>query len=314
MARLAALLVCAALLAACASSPALRDRGLPAARVELTATPFYAQAAYQCGPAALATVLVASGAAVTPDELVPKIYLPGRRGSTQTEIVAATRTYERIPYVLSRDIRALLQEVAAGTPVLVLQNLGLRPMPLWHYAVVIGYDPASDSLLLRSGTEKRLSISRRRFMASWKRADHWALVSATPDQIPATANSHDWLRAASAFESLGQPAMAEAAYTAATRRWPEQAMPWQALANARYAQGNAAGAEAALRTALQIGASAGAYNNLSQLLLERGCRSAALAAITRADAAADAGVHQSILAATRTGIERAATGDAPDCP
>lgn len=314
MGRLAAILVLAALLAACASSPALRERGLPAASVELTATPFYPQAAYQCGPAALATVLVASGAAVTPDELVPKIYLPGRRGSTQTEIIAATRTYERIPYVLAPDITALLKEVAAGRPVLVLQNLGLKYMALWHYAVVIGYDSTSDTLLLRSGTEKRLSVSRRRFMASWKRADHWALVPATPDQIPATANSHDWLSAASAFESLGRPAIAEAAYAAATRRWPEQAMPWQALANARYAQGNAGGAEAALRTALQIGATAGAYNNLSQLLLERGCRSAALAAITRADAAADAGAHKSVLAATRNGIERSATGDAPDCP
>lgn len=314
MVRLAAMLVFAALLAACASSPVLRERGLPAAPVELTATPFYPQAAYQCGPAALATVLVASGAAVTPDELVPKIYLPGRRGSTQTEIIAATRTHERLPYVLSPDIAALLTEVAAGTPVLVLQNLGLKYLALWHYAVVIGYDPASDTLLLRSGTEKRLSVSRRRFMAGWKRAGHWALVATPLDRIPATASSHGWLSAASAFEALQRPAMAEAAYAAATRRWPEQALPWQALANARHALGNAAGAEAALRAALQIGAAAAAYNNLSQLLLERGCRSAALAAITSAEAAADAGAHRAVLAATRNGIEHSTTGDAPACP
>jgi tetratricopeptide (TPR) repeat protein len=314
MGRLTATLALALMLAACAGSPVQRDRGLPAASVELTATPFFPQAAYQCGPAALATVLVASGAAVTPDDLVPKIYLPGRRGSTQPEIVAATRTYDRIPYVLAPDITALLKEVAAGNPVLVLQNLGLKYMAVWHYAVVIGYDPAADTLLLRSGIEKRMSVSRRRFMASWKRADHWALVAATADRIPATANAPDWLRATSAFETLGRPAMAEAAYAAATRRWPEDGLPWQALANARYAQGNAGGAEAALRSALQVGASAGTYNNLSQLLLERGCRSAALVAIARADAAADAAAYRPALAATRSGIERSALGDAADCP
>ncbi|MES2919777.1 MAG: PA2778 family cysteine peptidase [Pseudomonadota bacterium] len=314
MGRLLAVAVLAQLLAACAVSPALRDRALPAARVELTATPFYAQADYQCGPAALATVLVASGARVSPDDLVPQIYLPARRGSIQTEIIAATRSHDRVPYVLAPNLDALLAEVAAGTPVLVLQNLGLKYRPTWHYAVVIGYDAAADTLLLRSGTEKLLSLSRRRFMASWQRAGHWALVTPPADRIPVTARSQDWLRAASAFEALKRPALAETAYAAATQRWPEQALPWQALANARHAQGNAGGAEDALRRALQLGASAGAYNNLAQLLLERGCRSAALAAMAGADAAADAAAHRSVLAATRSDIERSATGNAATCP
>ena len=38
---------------------------------ELEAVPFFPQKAYQCGPAALATVLGAAGFAVTPDELTP---------------------------------------------------------------------------------------------------------------------------------------------------------------------------------------------------------------------------------------------------
>ena len=59
----------ASLLAGCAASPQLAD-GLPTAAsrsIELDATPFFPQEDYQCGPAALATLLVASGVEVTPE-------------------------------------------------------------------------------------------------------------------------------------------------------------------------------------------------------------------------------------------------------
>ena len=52
----------ASLLAGCADSPQLAD-GLPTAAsrsIELDATPFFPQEDYQCGPAALATLLVYS--------------------------------------------------------------------------------------------------------------------------------------------------------------------------------------------------------------------------------------------------------------
>lgn len=314
--KLAAVLVLgqALLLGACASGPPLHDYTLPAASVELSATPFHAQADYQCGPAALATVLGASGATVTPEELTTQVYLPGRRGSIQAEMVAATRRHHRVPYVLQPKMQSLLDEIAAGTPVLVLQNLGLKAVPQWHYAVVIGYDTAADSLLLRSGTHKRLRMTRHRFESSWARAQRWALVAAMPEQPPVTANSSDWLQAASAFEELGQPAQAAAAYAAATRRWPEQPLAWQALANAYYALHDLPAAEAALRSALQHSASAAAHNNLAQVLLERGCPAAAATAIGNAETAADAAAFAGVLARTRAAIESFAGHAATDCP
>jgi len=54
--------------------------GLPQ-QVELKAVPFFPQAEYQCGPAALATLLVSSGVSTTPEALVPQVYLPARKGS-----------------------------------------------------------------------------------------------------------------------------------------------------------------------------------------------------------------------------------------
>lgn len=291
-------------LGACASGPGLRGYALPSASVELGDTPFFAQTEFQCGPAALATALGASGITVTPDELTPQVYLPGRKGSLQAEMVAATRRYGRVPYVLRPQMHDLLTEIAAGTPVLVLQNLGLSALPQWHYAVVVGYDTHSDTLLLRSGTEKNLRLSRHRFESSWARAQHWALVTASPEQPPVTATDTAWLHAAQAFEALNRPQPAATAYAAATRRWPQQALAWYALGNARYALRDLSGAEAALRESLRLAASAATHNNLAQVLLERGHPAAAAAELDRAETATDAAAFNETLKQTRATIVR----------
>lgn len=300
-------------LSACASTPALLDYAPTRGTVELSHTPFFSQAEYQCGPAALATVLNASGASVTLETLTPQVYLPERKGSLQTEIVAATRRHDRVPYVLHPQLKDLLAELHAGTPVLVLQNLGLSAFPIWHYAVVIGYDVPSDTLLLRSGTEKKLRMARHRFEASWDRAQRWALITMPPTQIPVTATATEWLRTASAFEELGQPAVAAKAYTAATLRWPELARPWQALANARYTLRDLLGAQAALQQALKFEHSAATHNNLAQIFLERGCPRRATVELERAEAAADAALFAETLAQTRLVIGSSRTRDAPGC-
>ena len=151
------------------------DQGF--AFVELEEVPFFPQQKDQCGPAALATVLAAAGVKVTPAELVGKVFLPGRGGSLQLEMVAVTRRYDRIPCVSKVGSEFLLAELQAGRPVLVLQNLGLSWWPIWHYAVVIGFDPARGVFFLRSGVTERLSLSARIFFNTWEASKFWAMVS-----------------------------------------------------------------------------------------------------------------------------------------
>lgn len=127
--------------------------GLPE-RIELTETPFFPQLEYQCGPAALATVLASAGVKTTPDELVPQVYLPARKGSLQVEMLAAARRHGLVSYQLAPRFEDVLREIAAGTPVVVLQNLGFFSSG-WHYAVAMGYDYGGGRLVLRSGTQER---------------------------------------------------------------------------------------------------------------------------------------------------------------
>src|SRR5262249_22196765 len=150
----------------------------------------------QCGPAALATLLGADGVAVTPDALTDEVYVPGREGSFQAELIASVRRHDRIPLAVDAGLPAIVAAPDARPPVLVLQNLGLGFWPVWHYAVVIGYDPVEDAFVLRSGTTRREVIGAHAFERTWRLASWWAITSAAPDAPPAFASVTSWVAAA----------------------------------------------------------------------------------------------------------------------
>jgi hypothetical protein len=305
-----AALALSVLLGACAGTVRV---GVPVDAMELADTPFFPQAVNECGPAALATVLVAGGVDTTPEALAPILYLPGRGGTLQAEVVAAARRHGRVPYPVAPTLDALLGTVAAGTPVLVLQNLGLAAAPQWHYAVVVGFDTRDDTLILRSGTERRRVVTAAEFDRSWRLAQRWALAVVAPDAPPAVADAAGWLRAASAFEELRQPQLAARAYVAATQRWPDAPLAWQVLANLRYAQHDLAGAEAALREGQARAPAAATLNNLAQVLLERGCPVTARAALDRAGGLPATPAEQDTLARTRAQIDAHRGRQSADC-
>lgn len=239
--------------------------------VELAATPFFPQVEYQCGPAALATVLAASGVAVVPDDLVAKVFVPALQGSLQTEMIAATRGYDRLAMTVEPQLDALLAALAEGHAVLVLQNLGVESVPFWHYAVVIGYDAPRGEVLLRSGTARRQRMTARRFLGAWQRAGNWGALVARPDDVPRSVNRPAFVAAAAGLEAAGRHEAALAAYHAALTRWPNDTTALLGIGNVHYAQGRLAEAEGDFRAVLsQEPGDAVARNNLAQVLLESG--------------------------------------------
>lgn len=302
-----AVLSLALLLSACSSVP-LQSEGLLSAPPvgapahELEAVAFFPQERYQCGPAALATVLVASGVEVSPQQLISQVYIPERRGSLQAEMIAAARGYGRIAYRLQGGLADLLQEIEAGHPVLVMQNLGLSWLPQWHYAVVVGYDLAANRIVLRSGTRRRHTLSLQAFERTWRRAAYWALVTLPPSQLPATAREGAYLQAVADLEAAGQLQNAHRAYQGALGPWPESRVAWMGLGNSAYALGDRAGAAQAFRRLLEHEPDyAPALNNLAQTLADLGELQEALALAKQAVALG--GREQAIYRQTLVGIE-----------
>jgi tetratricopeptide (TPR) repeat protein len=217
------------------------------------------------------------------------VYIPGRRGSLQVEMLAAARSHGRLAYVLAPDFGDLRAELAAGNPVLVLQDLGALGIRRWHFAVVIGFDPDRDILILRSGTERRRIETRDRFLRSWQAGQNWAAVITPPDQPPATATGGDFIRTLTATERYLSPQRVAAAHAAALARWPADPLVLLASGNQAYAAGLPDQAIIHYRALLAIdpGHAAG-RNNLASALLDAGCPQAAMAEAEQALALLDA--------------------------
>ena len=277
-ARLIAVLVwCgAALLAGCAQlvpqTMTLRTdwpEGVPL-QAEIASVPFFPQTENQCGPAAMATVLSHTGVAVTPEPLERQIYLPARQGSLQVEMLAAPRRWGRVGYLLAPRYADVLREVAAGNPVVMLQDVG-EFFTQWHYAVLTGFNYDRGDLYLRSGTDQRLVMPFTAFERTWIKSGYWAMVVTPPERIPVTATEPGWVHAVVGLERAGNRDATIAAYKAALERWPDNLPAAIGLANQHHQRGAFLEAALILRQALKRHPqSTVLMNNLAQTLSDQG--------------------------------------------
>lgn len=279
---------CLILLNACVSAPQSKSllRQSPdefSQPVVLSDIPFYPQDRYQCGPAALATVLQASGIDITPSALVPLVYVPERMGSFQVEMVAAARSFGRLAYKITPTLTALYAEINAGTPVLVMQNLGVSWYPVWHFAVVKGYDFGRRKVIMNTGTDEEYGYSMQAFERTWARADHWAVVVLEPGQVPASAEPNEYFMTVAALERSGDPAEVSKAWVSGLNAWPEHRNLMMGYANFLYRQGHTNMAAAWFAQLIDSHPEyAPAYNNLGQVLYEQGYKDEGVAYVDKA--------------------------------
>jgi tetratricopeptide (TPR) repeat protein len=249
---------------------------------ELSAVPFFPQKEYQCGPASLAMALAWSGLQITPDELTPQVYTPSLKGSLQPAMLSATRRHGRVAYPIS-GADALIKEIAAGHPVIVLQNLGLSWIPVWHYAVVIGYDFNKGVIMLNSGITHKKKTALKTFENTWARSKHWGFMALPPNLLPATAEQISYVNAVVGLEKAHQWVGAVEGYKTALESWPQSFRAHIGLGNSYYGLGDLKSAEELLQeTTRRFPGRGDAFNNLAQVLWEQGKKLQAMKAARQA--------------------------------
>ena len=166
--------------------------------------------------------------------MTPQVYLPGRQGSLQIELLTATRRAGRIAYRVAEEPQALIAELEAGRPVLVLQNLLTPHVPAWHYAVLTGFDARSNRFFLNSGTEAAAADRRRKISAQLGLGGALGDGGAATRRIPRDADPHRYAEAVTAFEIVASSEAASAAWQAAVEHWPQEPLAYLALGNLAY--------------------------------------------------------------------------------
>jgi len=223
-----------------------------------------------------------AGTAIEPEALVPEVWLPARRGSLQAEMLAAPPRRGLLSVRLESVLGAPLAAVADGLPAIVFQNLGLAFSPVWHYAVLIGYDLERERVVLHTGVDEASEQSINVFERTWVRAGSWAMTVSRPDRLPAGASEDAITRGAAALERAA-PAAALRTWMAILERWPENRTAALGLGNAAWSSGDRERARRAWQQAADRHPDfADAWNNLAHALAEGGDLPAARKAAARA--------------------------------
>jgi ABC-type bacteriocin/lantibiotic exporter with double-glycine peptidase domain len=139
------------------------------------AVPIVAQAPERCGPTALSMVLRFHGA---PDSALARAeaaYDPVLRGALITDLSRAAEQSGYAARVETADPAMLRAALEAGTPPIVLYDVGFGPLRKNHYAVIVAWDPGSERFTLHDGGNKPRAMKEPALVSRWKRAGSLAL-------------------------------------------------------------------------------------------------------------------------------------------
>lgn len=265
---------------AAASGSGYRPTSERPAAVRVNGVPFHSQQGFRCGPAAMAMAIGWSGIEIDPTELEGRFLDP--QSDPRVTLSDTAWRYGRLAYPVIGMAR-MMDELAAGHPVIVLQNLGVASDPLWNCAVAIGYDRAKDEILLHSGGQPAKRMSTRLIERLWAETAEWGMVVIRPGDLPATAERAPYLTAARGLEEAGRYWEAVLAYDAALSRWPAEPAALMGLGSSLYLLGDPEGAADAYQAAAAVGTDpAPALDAMAHILAEMGRRDEAAAAAAQA--------------------------------
>jgi ABC-type bacteriocin/lantibiotic exporter with double-glycine peptidase domain len=158
-----------------ASFDAIRP-GLEARGHYIEGVPFVKQTEYDCGPAALASVLSFRGKAVDLERITKSVYLPSLRGTLPMDLERYAKDEGFRTSSSSGTAAALKTAIASNIPVICLLDLGFGFYRQPHFVTVIGFDDGNGLFIMHDGATPNRTMTYEDFEKKWARAGKWMIV------------------------------------------------------------------------------------------------------------------------------------------
>ncbi len=272
--RVALILVPSLLISGCAAhnfSAIRRDLGTAGYDGHyIQSVPFEKQTRYQCGPAALSSVMKYWGKAVSQEEIAKTVYIPRLHGTLDFDLEDYPKNYGLWVRSYSATFEDLKAKIKKDIPLIVLQREVPQFLNRYHYLVVVGYDEPRGLVVAHAGYKQDAVFTTKEFLKKWDGTQRWALLVVAPEKI-------DWQLSAEEHNSLGlfyekqnDLRRAKDNYEAAVQIEPKVATFYFNLGNVNLKLRNFEGAEGAYKRAIELEPKfADAYNNLACVYLEQ---------------------------------------------
>jgi ABC-type bacteriocin/lantibiotic exporter with double-glycine peptidase domain len=146
----------------------------------LPGVPFYRQEAYECGPAALATVVnywhtkTGAASATTPEDIVAEIFSPSARGVLGIDLQAYAKKRGFQAHTSTGSIGEIRKQIGQSVPPIILVDYGFSFYQRNHFMVVTGY--AVNGVLANTGRAENEFIEEEDLLRIWKKTGYWMLV------------------------------------------------------------------------------------------------------------------------------------------
>jgi len=162
-------------MAGCVQRPAFQaDRDITARTVRL-AVPFISQTQVNdCGPVALASVLAFHGRDTSLDEVTRAVFTPVLERTLLPDMENHARKLGFSTSSGRGDPDMLRRRIDAGTPVILMLEMGGRMFSQGHYVVVLGHDP--EGFLMHVGTSADMFLPESELIERWEPMNRLYLV------------------------------------------------------------------------------------------------------------------------------------------
>jgi ABC-type bacteriocin/lantibiotic exporter with double-glycine peptidase domain len=146
------------------------------AAFKIEGVPRIKQATNYCGPAALASVLQYDGDSVTQQEVGKAVFDTTDRATNGADMLLYARNRGYAAYSWDSSIADAKRKIAAGAPVLALQQNSLKDAS-GHYRVLTGYDDAQSKFYVMDPYYDDITeLSYAECERLWKPMGYWALL------------------------------------------------------------------------------------------------------------------------------------------